>query len=210
MFIVHFSSNQSFLLLLTIVALLLVTSLLLLSHLVGAPCYTRCRAFLFSHHTLLLAPYCFRSRALLFSLLCCSHLAAYIALLLLPCSFHSLATHDLLPYHRALLFCLTGSWALLPCHCALLLCRATHHYLLAFFKYLLRPPLLIHCLATLGILSPLSCASGGTWRNTNKLHPTTKVFFSRFLEFLFLCFVFCLFVIFFELNTFCFSVVCEF
>jgi hypothetical protein len=107
-----------------------------------------------------------------------------------------------------------------PCYYALLVAGPCHSsLLLAFFGYLLPPivALLPYCCAlSIGTPSPLFFASGGTWINTNKLHPTIKVFlFFNFLGFFFLCFVFCLFVlflfvIFFELNTFCFSEVCEF
>jgi hypothetical protein len=74
--------------------------------------------------------------------------------------------------------------ALLPCHRALVL---------AFFKYLLTPApnccsialllAIVFCYFTLlvGIPSSLYCATGGTWNNTNKLHPTTKFFLYLFL-----------------------------
>jgi len=49
-----------------------------------------------------------------------------------------------------------------------------------FFKYLLAPPYIVAslpCHFALSIVTPssFSCASGGAWSNTNKLHPT-KVF----------------------------------
>jgi hypothetical protein len=124
------------------------------------PCYSCFVAFI-------LVPYCFRyfvAHALLLALPCFHYLTPFVALLL---------TLVALP------LCLAGWWALLPYHIALLLTITTCLFQVPHGL----PPIVVllpYCSAlSLGTPSRLSCAGGGTCINTNKLHPTTKVFFQK-------------------------------
>ncbi len=187
-------------------------------HWCSLPCYSCRHAFLVHLATLVVMPSCFHITPCYLCL---------VAFVLAPYYFHYFVAHTLLLtlpcfHYRTLFIALLLTpcyFALLvdgPCYLAIVPCwllgLATHHYLLAFFKYLLPP-----------IVASLPCYS---WYSLPTPHflvqveelgvtPTSfiqqqRFFFLDFLSFFFLCFVFCLFVIFFELNTFCFSVVCEF
>jgi hypothetical protein len=111
-------------------------------------------------------------------------------LLLMPCYFqgHVGCSRLALPYH-----CTCYPAIVLCCHLAITPCSF-------LFQVPPRPPfpLLFCCIIILllrlaTIPSSLSCASGGAWSNTNKLHPI-EVFFFQIL--FFLCFVFCLLCLF--------------
>jgi hypothetical protein len=117
------------------------------------------------------------------------------------------------PCYCALLLALSclivGVLTLLCCSryfCCLCLVTMPSHLATCLFQVPPSPP--NYCfVALLFIMTPcistpssLSCVSGGAWNNTNKFHPTTKVFFSpNFLSFFFfflLCILFIFFVIF--------------
>jgi hypothetical protein len=122
---------------------------------------------------------------------------------------------------------LSSRIATLPSHFNALPCKlfslVVHCYYLPFSSTFWAPPhccftallfIVVPCFFTLsiGTPSPHSCVGGGTWNNSNKLHPTIEVFLLDFMSFfslLCILFVLFLFVNFFELNTFCFSVVYE-
>jgi hypothetical protein len=154
------------------------------------PCYSH----FFSHscfHALFIGsclhfvcePWC--SRAFFASssclLPCCSHLVIGIVFV----------AHSLILSRSCWLLapCVTLSLCLLsPCHCALL--PPCHHTLLLPFSSASWPPLPIvislRCCFTVtpcyyallvGTPSSHSCASGGAWNNTNKLHPIEVFFF---------------------------------
>ncbi len=98
----------------------------------------------------------------------------------------ALATLPLLPYHSASLHLV----ALLPAIFKDLLSPSHCCFVVLLFN-------LVPCYFALlvGTPSSLSCASGGAWNITNKLHPTTDfIFFPNFSSFFFLCFVCCLFL----------------
>jgi len=225
-FIVHFSSNQIFFNIVVFAWLLCFVAhhRCLVAHYLAALIVTPCWCALLH---LLSCFIVFTSHlAICALLLSFSRPAIFATLLLTPCYLSCFAFITLLLSFALLLapFCPT----IVPCYFALLVDGPCYPAIVPCYFALLvvgpcYSPLLIHlfqvpptptpppivaslpcCFAlSIGTPSPLSCANGGTWSNTNKLHPTIEVFF-------FLCFVFCLFVIFFELNTFCFSVVCEF
>ncbi len=166
-------------------------------------------------------PCCFRTMLFLHLITpcCCALLLSRHALLLLH-----LATGAFTPYYSCFFATPTIFYvhALLPYH----YCLAIAPCRLPFTGTSWPPPyscfitlllIIAPCCSALliGIPSSLSCVGRRAWNNTNKLHPTTKVFFFlNFLSFFFLCFVFCLFCFClsfcFKLNTFCLSVVCEF
>jgi len=151
-----------------------------------------------------IVPYCFYSRTLLRSF---SHLAIRATLLFTPC-------------YLAIAPCCSTLLVARPCCPTIVLCYSP-------FSSTSFPPypivVLLHVLTItpycfalfVGIPSSLSCVGGKAWSNTNKLHPTTKLFyFLQLLSFFFpfFCFVLCLFFCHFcfELNTFCFIVICDF
>jgi hypothetical protein len=157
--------------------------------------------------------HCFVVHALMFVLPCFHYLTPFDALLLTPCC------PTIVPCWLMGLATLPLCLVVLPCW---LLGLATHHYYSPLKKYLLHPPM-CHCCFVALLLYLVSWYSFPIllckWRNLGQHQVSSNnkgFFFSRFLEFFFLCFVFfCFFVlflfaIFFELNTFCFSVVCEF
>ncbi len=160
------------------------------------PCCIHCCASLSRPVVLTLAPYCFHSCALLFSFSSLTTFAPYYfcfcALLLsLLCLvvfvFTPCYSHLLLVPWCSRLHILVFSLTCLATHTLFSLSHPT-----VLFEAPFGPPLLLCCVATcycallfylaVGNPSPFSCVGGGTWTNTNKLHPTIKVFF--FLDFL--------------------------
>jgi hypothetical protein len=62
--------------------------------------------------------------------------------------------------------------------CSLAIALLTPYYFHALLFVVLLHLIIAPCYCTLLIGTPysFSCACGGAWSNTNKLHPTTKVF----------------------------------
>jgi hypothetical protein len=174
---------------------------------IAAPCYFRLwiLLFLFLHLiTFVFAPYyfCFHALLLLISCPICFRFHTLLltpitrALLLSPSSPIVLA---FTPYYSRLVV-----FAFAP-YCFFLGTSCTPHPSHCCFVALLF--IIAPCYSTLLVdtPSPFSYASGGTWTNTNKLHSTTKVFFPQIYWAFF--FLLCSF---FEFNTICSNVVCEF